>query len=144
MLVMFVASLIISQTDSATLPFIKLDSLGVNPLNNQEKIIFDKICGEKMVREFKETPVYLVSYSKNDKNKIESKYEQIGTASCVFITNQWVTASIKTNKIIPENYVLRARTASNNNKMVNDVLKVQSANIVEFYLKPKEMAVEFK
>ena len=144
MLVMFVASLIIGQTDSATLPFIKLDSLGVNPLNNQEKIIFDKICGEKMVREFKETPVYLVSYSKNDKNKIESKYEQIGTASCVFITNQWVTASIKTNKIIPENYVLRARTASNNNKMVNDVLKVQSANIVEFYLKPKEMAVEFK
>ncbi len=144
MLVMFVASLIIGQTDSATLPFIKLDSLGVNPLNNQEKIIFDKVCGEKMVREFKETPVYLVSYIKNDKNKIESKYEQVGTASCVFITNQWVTASIKTNKTIPENYVLRARTASNSNKLVNDVLKVQSANIVEFYLKPKDMAVEFK
>jgi len=140
-----VLALVLGQnTDSATLPFIKLDSLGVNPLNNQEKIIFDKTCGEKMVREFKETPVYLVSYSKTDKNKIESKYEQVSTASCVFITDKWVTASIKTNKSIPENYVLRARTVSNNNKVVNDVLKVQSASIVEFYLKPKDMAVEFK
>ena len=143
MLTLIVSALIAGQS-AATLPFIKLDSLGVNPLNRQEKIVFDRACGERMVREFKEAPVYIVSYKKNEKNQVESKYEQVGTASCVFISDKWVTASIKTTKSVPEDYVLRARTVSNANKLVDEVLKVQSASIVEFYLKPKDMAVEFK
>ena len=110
MLTLLFAVALAGQSGSATLPFIKLDSVGVNPLNKQEKIVFDKVCGERMVREFKETPVYIVSYQRNDKNQVESKYEQVGTASCVFISDKWVTASIKTSKAIPEDYVLRARS----------------------------------
>lgn len=132
------------KEESLVLPFIKLDSLGVNPLNKQEKIIFHKNSAEKMVKEFKEAPVYIVIYKENDNKKIESKYEQIGTASCVFVSDKWINASIKTNKPIPQDYVLRARTVSNQNKIINNVLEVESAAVVEFYLKPKEAAIDFK
>lgn len=129
---------------SVVLPFIKLDSLGVNPLNRQEKIIFQKNSAERMVKEFKEAPVYIVVYKENENKKIESKYEQIGMASCVFVSDNWINASIKVAKPIPQDYVLRARTISNQNRFNNNILEVQSAAIVEFYLKPKETAVEFK
>ena len=143
------AILVASQTETVksetvVLPFIKLDTLGVNPLNTKEKIVFNKDVVEKMTKEFKEAPVYIVTYKEVDKNKIESKFEQVGTASCVFVSEGWINASIKIKKPIPNDYVLRARTQSSQNKFRNEILEVQAASVIEFYLKPKEMAVEFK
>jgi hypothetical protein len=132
------------KEESIVLPFIKLEAIGTNPLNKEEKIIFRKNSAEKMVREFKETPVYLVTYKQNNNNKLESNYEQVGTASCIFISENWMTASIKTNKPLPKDYLLRARTVSNQNKIIDNTLEIYSASVIEFYLKPKDTATEFK
>jgi hypothetical protein len=47
MLVMFVASLIIGQTDSASLPFINIGIRRVLSTQQSRKIHFDKISGER-------------------------------------------------------------------------------------------------
>jgi hypothetical protein len=129
---------------SVVLPFIKLDSIGTNPLNDTEKIIFKNTCANKLVQEFKPAPVYLVKYRENKEKRIEILYEQIGVASCIFKADNWISASVKLKIDVPKDHVLRARTVSAKNSIKDKILEVEQAGIVEFYLKPKETAVEFK
>jgi len=133
---------------SLVLPFLKINSIGSNPLIADEKIIFKEGVTNKLTREFKTAPVYIVR-STVKPDKIETKYEQIGKATCVFVGDssdgKWISASLQLNEKIPENYVLRAHTVAKKSKFnKQNVLEVEDATVVEFFLKPKALAVEFK
>ena len=131
---------------SAVLPFMKIETVGVSPINESEKIFYKRNAADKIMKEFKETPVFIVRYEKKG-DKTISRFEQAGIASCVFFTddNKWLSASIDIKMPIPEGYVLRAHTVSSKNEVNLDrILEVQEASIVQFYLKPVEMAVKFK
>ena len=130
---------------SQIMPFMKVESVGISPYDNTEKILYRKSVGDRLVKEFKSTPVYLVKYEKQG-DKTVSKFVQVGTASCVFFTeNNWLSASMNIKSEIPEGYVLRAHTvAKKNDIMPYKTLEVQEASIIQFYLKPKDMSVIFK
>lgn len=130
---------------SLVMPFMKVETIGVSPINQSEKIIYRKSAGDKIVREFKTTPVFIIKYEKMG-DKLISKFNQVGTASCVFFTdNNWLSASIEINDKVPDGYVLRAHTVARKNDIAKDkTLEVQDASIIEFYLKPKELSVDFK
>ena len=132
------------DAQNTVMKFMKIETLGVSPFGSDEKIIYTKSAGDKIVKEFREAPVFMVKYEKN-KEKTVSSFSQVGTVSCVFFTEgNWIAASINTKTAIPEGYVLRAHTvAKKNGTRPDKTLEVQDASIVQFYLKPKEMAVNF-
>jgi hypothetical protein len=148
-MLLFIALLIVNQDQakksektSMVMPFMKIETIGVNPVNQDERIFFKKNCAEKIMRDFKQAPVYLVSYADN-----KTTFEQVGTASCVFMTddNKWLSASIDIKSLLPKGYVLRAHTASTKNNFKPDkTLEVFEASVIEFYLKPEENAIKFK
>lgn len=134
------------ETDNtAVLPFLKVETIGVSPFDEKEKIFYKKSAGDKIVKEFREAPVYIVKYEKQG-NKTISKFEQVGMASCVFFTeNNWISASVNLKAPLPEGYVLRAHTVAKKNEITLDrTLEVSEASIIQFYLKPKEDSVKFK
>lgn len=132
------------ESQNTVMKFMKIESLGVSPFGSDEKIVYTKSAGDKIVKEFKEVPVYMVKYEKKN-DKTVSTFSQVGTVSCVFFTEgNWIAASLNSKASIPEGYVLRAHTvAKKNDTRPDKTLEVQDASIVQFYLKPKEMAVSF-
>jgi hypothetical protein len=133
-----------NDDNTTVLPFLKVETIGVSPFDEKEKIFYKKSAGDKIVKEFKESPVYIVKYEKVGNNTI-SKFEQIGIASCVFFTdNNWIAASISLKSQIPDGYVLRAHTVAKKNEIIDKTLEVSDASIIQFYLKPKENSVIFK
>jgi len=132
---------VFSQTNDVTMPFVKLESLAINPVT-AEKYLYKDNLASKLTHNFKECPVYMVFYKGRQEELI-----QIGTVSCVFKGGpdpKWMSASIKIKKDIPKNYVLRAKFVATESKQGKDaVLEVSDATITEFYLKPKEKASIF-
>ena len=86
---------------SAVLPFMKIETVGVSPINESEKIFYKRNAADKIMKEFKETPVFIVRYEKKG-DKTISRFEQAGIASCVFFTddNKWLSASNKSTGLI--------------------------------------------
>ena len=132
--------------NNTVLPFMKVETVGISPISQNEKIFYKKNAADKIVREFKETPVYIVRYEQKGE-KTTSRFEKYGNASCVFFTddNKWLSASIDGKGAIPKGYVLRAHTVASKNKLnADNVLEVQEASIIEFYLKPEDLSVNFR
>jgi hypothetical protein len=134
-----------ADDNTTVLPFLKVETIGVSPFDEREKIFYKKSAGDKIVKEFKEAPVFILKYEMNG-NKTISKFEQVGMASCVFFTqDNWIAASINLKTPIPEGYVLRAHTVAKKNEIKLDrTLEVSDASIIQFYLKPKDESVKFK
>jgi hypothetical protein len=131
------------EAKSLVMPFIKVEAVGYNPANPEEQILFEKPCAEKMMREFKRTPVYIVKESVKGR-KVEITREEVGVASCIFLGDNWLSASVELTKPLPPNHVLRARTSSSKNKMRDATLIVQEASVVEFHIKEEKSATMFK
>ena len=150
-MILFLAQFILLQdtvkneSTSTVIPFMKVETIGVSPLDESQKIFYKRAAGDKIVREFKQTPVYIITYEKNG-DKLTSKLKQVGIASCVFFTeNNWLSASIDVKTKIPEGYVLRAHTVAKKNATTPDkILEVHDAEVIEFYLKPADISVKFK
>lgn len=124
-----------------SLPFMKLEALGKNPLIQTEKTIYKQQCASLLETTFKSAPVYLVEYE-NDKEKLT----QVGSVSCIFRASdsKWLVAVAKLNKSVPTNYVLRAKfVATDADYNLDRVLEVRKCSITEFYLKPKDKATKF-
>lgn len=135
-----VLSLLLNQTTEATMQFAKVDTVATNPLPPYEKLMYTKICANKLVQNFKETPVYVV-YNKDDKEQ----FVQVGVATCIYMSDGWLQATLKLKKDIPKDYVLRAKSVATDveeNKI--DLLIIKNATITEFYLKPKNKASVFQ
>lgn len=135
-----VLGLLLNQTSETTMQFAKVDSVATNPLPPYEKLMYTKVCANKLVQNFKETPVYLV-YTKEDKEE----FVQIGVATCIYMSDNWLQATLKLKKDIPKDYVLRAKSVATDvepNKV--DLLIIKNATITEFYLKPKSKASVFQ
>jgi len=125
-----------------SMPFVKLESLGKNPLIESEKTIYKSSCASGLELTFKSAPVYMVYYDgKEEKSRV-----QVGQVSCVFKggSDKWLTAVMKIQKDIPESYVLRAKfVATEAEYNFDKVLEVRKCTITEFYLKPKDKATVF-
>lgn len=132
------------ENKNIVMNFLKVETIGTSPFISTDKIIYTKAAGEKIVKEFKETPVFMVKYENKD-GKTISNFSQVGTVSCVFMTEgNWIAASLNSKTPIPDGYVLRAHTvAKRNDTRPDKTLEVHDASIVQFYLKPKELAVKF-
>lgn len=133
-------SLFFGQTTETTMQFAKIDSIAANPLPPYEKLMYTKVCANKLVQNFKETPVYIV-YTKDNKEE----FVQVGVATCIYMSDNWLQATLKLKKDIPKDYVLRAKSVATDvepNKI--DVLIIKNATITEFYLKPKNKASVFQ
>jgi hypothetical protein len=134
--------LCLSQDKEATMPFVKLETLAINPIT-AEKYLYKEGLGAKLTQTFKECPVYMVFYKGRQEELV-----QIGTVNCVFKggpDSKWMSASMKIKKDIPKDYVLRAKFVATESKQGKDaVLEVIDASITEFYLKPKEKASIFE
>lgn len=133
--------LCVGQSQEVTLPFVKLDTLAINPIT-AEKYLYKEGLASKITQSFKECPVYMVFYKDRQEELI-----QVGTVSCVFKGGpdpKWMSASIKIKKDIPKDYVLRAKFVATESRQGKDaVLEVFDATITEFYLKPKTKASSF-
>ena len=131
-----------AQNKEITMPFVKLDTLAINPIT-AEKYLYKEGLGSKLTQSFKECPVYMVYYKDRQEELV-----QIGTVSCVFKGGpdpQWMSASLKISKDIPANYVLIAKFVATESRQGKDaVLEVYDATIIEFYLKPKVKASTFE
>ena len=131
-----------AQNKEVTLPFVKLDTVAINPLT-AEKYLYKEGISTKITQTFKECPVYMVFYKGRQEELI-----QIGTVSCVFKGGpdpKWMSASLKISKEIPNDYVLRAKFVATESRQGKDaVLEVSDATITEFYLKPKTKASTFE
>ena len=63
---------------SAVLPFMKIETIGVSPINESERIFYKRNAADKIMKEFKETPVFIVRYDKKgDKIKTVNKTRQL-------------------------------------------------------------------
>jgi len=125
-----------------SLQFMKLESLGRNPLIETEKTIYKQQCATVLESTFKSAPVYLVEYENN-----KEKLTQVGNVSCIFRASdtKWLVAVAKLNKSVPPNYVLRAKfVATEADYNLDRVLEVRKCSITEFYLKPKDKATKFE
>lgn len=139
-MIYFLLGLCLNQPAESTLSFAKIDAVGTNPLPPHEKIMYTKSCANKLVQNFKETPVYLVYIKEN-----KEEFVQIGVVSCVYASDKWLNATVKLKKEIPKDYVLRAKmVATDVDADKKDVLVVRNASITEFYLKPKDKASVFE
>lgn len=131
---------------SNVLPFIKAESVGFNPLNPEERILFHREAVDRMAKNFKGQPLVLVTQTESrDGKKATVEYKQVGVVSCIFVgPDQWVSASVESSVAIPKGYVLRARTRSDKNYFKDGVLHVDDASIIEFHLKDSKTATQFK
>jgi len=139
---MLFALLLCFAQPETSLPFMKLESIGLNPIIATEKTRYSLSCASALETTFRSAPVYLVTY-KNDKEELT----QVGAISCIFRTSdtKWMAAVAKLNKPVPENYVLRAKfVATDAEYNLDRVLEVKKCTITEFYLKPKEKATKFE
>ena len=141
MLTLLVA-MVMSQNIEKSMPFVKIESLGKNPLIESEKTIYKSSCVQSL-RSFKSAPVYMVFYD----GKKEKGNVLVGTVSCVFQSgnDKWMTAVLKLEKDIPENYELRAKFDKVEGKYNLDrVMQVTKCEIEKFYLKPKGLGTIFE
>jgi len=131
-----------AQQTEITLPFVKLDTLAINPIT-AEKYLYRDGLGTKVTQNYRECPVYMVFYKDRQEELV-----QVGTVSCVFRGGpdpKWMSASMKIKKEIPKDYVLRAKFVATESRQGRDaVLEVIDATITEFYLKPKTKASSFE
>ena len=139
---MLFALLLCFAQPETSLPFMKLESIGINPIIATEKTRYSLSCASALETTFRSAPIYLVTH-KNDKEELT----QVGAISCIFRTSdtKWMAAVAKLNKPVPENYVLRAKfVATDAEYNLDRVLEVKKCTITEFYLKPKEKATKFE
>lgn len=134
------------KVDQVVLPFIKADSIGFNPLNPDERIIYKRSAVDKMTREFRKTPVVLVTQTDSrDGKKATVEYKKVGEVSCVFVgPDQWISGSVDLSAKLPKNFVMRARTVSGKNSFKDGILVVDEAEILEFQIKEEKTATRFK
>lgn len=136
--------LLLALGQETSMQFAKLESLGKNPLIESEKTIYKSSCLQSL-RSFKGAPVYMVFYD----GKEEKGSVLVGNVSCIFENgnDKWMTAVLKVNKQIPENYVLRAKfeyDLPDAEYNLDRVLEVKKCTITKFYLKPKDKGTIFQ
>jgi hypothetical protein len=130
--------LLFGQTTETSMQFVKIDSLGKNPVTAQ-LVIYKQSVKEKLTQSFQKCPVFMMVATPDKKEQLI----QVGMANCIYSDGQWIRASLTLNKEVPSSYVLRAVFVHNDSRTKDNVEEVAKASITEFVLKPKEKSTIF-